>query len=182
MGEQKKPQPQQQHPKPSPAVAQAKAAQPAPAAPAAKEAKKEEVKGYADIDGDGVLDEVLINPAAAQEKHQRRIALLNRNQDLTKESMDIEVEIRRLENLQTELLNKLKGLKDKKDFLEKNKGKIHSDVDEAEKDVARLREETEKLTARRAQLEEEVGRRRKERSEHIGAISTFKSEKEGLIF
>jgi len=176
MGEKKKPEPPRPEPA-KPAPAKIEAARPAPAKPGAPEEKP----AYADIDGDGVLDEVLSNPAQAQEKHQRRLALLKRNQDFTRESMDTEIEIRRLENVQMDLQNNLNLLAQRKKGLDEQRKELQGDADGISKEVSQLREGTEKLGLRRAQLEEQVGQHKKQRAEHVAAISRMKAEREGLI-
>lgn len=122
-----------------------------------------------------------ISSSQAQEMHQRRLALLKRSQDLTKELSDTEIEIRRLENLQTALQKKLDELEGTRDPLEEERKKLQSEVDEVTKEIARLQQNVDSLAGQRSTLEEGVGRRKKERSEHVAAIAHLKSEKEGLI-
>ena len=125
--------------------------------------------------------EAKVSDTEAQEKHQRRLALIKSSQDLTKESMDTEVETRKQEHTQVELQRKLGGLKDQRAPLEAQRNSVQGDVDTATKDIAALQKGIEELTVQRANLEGSVGNRKKERSEHVANIVRLKSEKEGLI-
>ncbi|MHC5056824.1 MAG: hypothetical protein ACYTKD_19230 [Planctomycetota bacterium] len=125
--------------------------------------------------------EAKVSDTEAQEKHQRRIALIKSSQDLTKESMETEMEIRKQEHTQVELQRKLGGLKDQRAPLETQRTSVQGDVDTSTKDIASLQKGIEELTVQRANLEGSVGNRKKERSEHVANIVRFKSEKEGLI-
>jgi hypothetical protein len=173
------PKPSVAPPKPA-AVAPPKPAAVAPPRPAA--AGGEGVKSEA-AKSDFVLSskDVAISSSQAQEMHQRRLALLKRSQDLTKELSDTEVEIRRLENLQTQLQKKLDELEGTRDPLESQRKKLQSEVDECTKEISRLQQAVDNAATQRAELEEEVGRRKKERSEHVAAIAHLKAEKESLI-
>ena len=122
-----------------------------------------------------------LDSAQAQEKHQRRLALLKRSQDLTQESYDTEVEIRRLENVEAELQRNLNQLEAHREPLDGQRQHLQDEVDTTAKEIAGLRGNIEKLTGQRANLEESVGKRKKERSEHVAALSHFKAEKESLI-
>ena len=125
--------------------------------------------------------EAKVSDTEAQEKHQRRLALIKSSQDLTKESMEVEIEIRKQENIQVELQRKLAGLKGQRAPLETQRDSLQQDVDTATKDISGLRKGIEELTVQRANLEGSVGNRKKERSEHVANIVRLKSEKEGLI-
>lgn len=125
--------------------------------------------------------EAKVSDTEAQEKHQRRIALIKSSQDLTKESMETEIEIRKQEHTQVELQRKLGGLKNQRAPLETQRTSVQSDVDTSTKEIASLQKGIEELTVQRANLEGSVGNRKKERSEHVANIVRFKSEKEGLI-
>jgi hypothetical protein len=122
-----------------------------------------------------------ISAADAQEQHQRRLAVLKRSQDLTQETHDTEIEIRRLENVQGELQRNLDQLDARRNPLENHRKRLQDDVDNTTKEITGLRANIDKLTAERAKLEESVGRRKRERSEHVGAIAHFKAERESLI-
>lgn len=123
--------------------------------------------------------DLALSTADAQEKHQRRVALIKRNQDLVKESVDTEVEIRRLETVNGELSRQLDNLGEQRSTLDGNRKRLQADVDQV--GVSALRKRSEDLAAQRSSLEEQVGRRKKERSEHVAAIARFKAEREGLI-
>jgi len=119
--------------------------------------------------------EAKVSDMQAQEKHQRRLALIKSSQDLTKESMDTEVEIRKQEHTQVELQRKLNGLKDQRSPLEEQLKSIEGEVDEATKEIAELQKGIEEHTVKRANLEGSVGNRKKERSEHVANIVRLKS-------
>jgi hypothetical protein len=125
--------------------------------------------------------EAKVSDMEAQEKHQRRIALIKSSQDLTKESMETEVEIRKQEHTQVELQRRLGTLKDQRAPLETQRKSIQEDVDGATTQIAQLQKGIEEHTGQRANLEGSVGNRKKERSEHVANIVRLKSEKEGLI-
>jgi len=167
-------------PKPAAAPPKPAAAPPKPAAPAAAAGggpKSEAQKS------DFILSEKdsQISSSQAQELHQRRLALLKRSQDLTKELSDTEIEIRRLENTQTQLQKKLDELEGTRDPLESERKKLQTEVDDVTKEISRLQENVNSLASQRSALEEGVGRRKKERSEHVAAIAHLKAEKESLI-
>jgi hypothetical protein len=197
----KKPEP----PKPAPAPAPAPAAKPPkqeekaaqkdvrkektamPEQPK-KEAPKQEAPKQAAVSASGRSQvsaisskEAKVSDLEAQEKHQRRIAVIKSSQDLTQESMDTEVEIRKQEHTQVELQRRLGTLKDQRAPLEAQLKNIQSDVDGSTKQISELQTGIEELTGSRANLEGSVGNRKKERSEHVANLVRLKSEKEGLI-
>ena len=150
------------------------AARPAPAKPASSSVGRSAAPPVSSKD-------VAIDSAEAQEQHTRRVARLKRSQDLVGELTDMEGDIRRLENAQTELKRSLDKFEAQRGPLEKQRATLQDEVDKATKDISTLRASIEKLTAQRAGFEESIGHRRRERSEHVGAIAGFKAEKDGLI-
>jgi prefoldin subunit 5 len=158
-----------------------KPAAPTPAAPkpaAPKPASSSTGRSTAPV---GNSKDVAIDSAEAQELHTRRLARLKRSQDLVNELTDMEADIRRLENAQTELRRTLDKFETQRGPLEKQRATLQDEVDKATKDISMLRSSIEKLTTQRAALEESIGHRRRERSEHVAAIAGFKAEKDGLI-
>lgn len=125
--------------------------------------------------------EAKISDGDAQEKHQRRLALIKSSQDLTKESMETEIEIRKQENTQVELQRKLAGLKGQSAPLEQQRERLQQDIDLVTKEISQLQKQIEELTQQRANLEGSVGNRKKERSEHMANLVRLKGEREGLI-
>jgi DNA repair exonuclease SbcCD ATPase subunit len=180
MPEQPKPQPRRPEP---PRPAAPKPAAPKPAAPTAARPGPKAPGGPSAVRSAPTLSskEEKVSDTEAQEKHTRRLALLKRSQDLTKESMETEIEIRKQEVQQGELQRDLDRLEGQRDPLEQQKTTLQGEVDEATKDISNLQSSIEQLTTQRANLEESVGKRKKERSEHVAAIAHFKAEKEGLI-
>jgi len=122
-----------------------------------------------------------ISDMQAQEKHQRRVALIKSSQDLAKESMDTEVEIRKQEHTQVELQRRLGALMGQRAPLETQLKGLNGEVDGSTKQISELQKGIEQLTVKRANLEGSVGNRKKERSEHVANIMRLKSDKEGLI-
>ncbi len=125
--------------------------------------------------------DVPIDSAEAQEQQTRRLARLKRSLDLVNELNDMEIDIRRLENTQTELRQSLDKFERQRGPLENQRKTLQDEVDKATKDIGGLRSSIEKLTTSRAGLEESIGHHRRERSEHVAAIAGFKAEKDGLI-
>ncbi len=122
-----------------------------------------------------------VTDSEAQERHQRRIALIKSSQDLAKEMMDTEVEIRKQENIQVELQRKLAGLVAQRSPLEVQRNSLQQDVDGLTKEISQLQKQIEEMTVNRANLEGSVGNRKKARSEHVANIVRLKSEREALI-
>ena len=125
--------------------------------------------------------DVPIDSPEAQENQTRRLARLKRSLDLVNELNDMETDIRRLENTQTELRQALDKFERQRGPLEKQRKTLQDEVDKATRDIGTLRTSIEKLTTSRAGFEESLGHRRRERSEHVAAIAGFKAEKDGLI-
>ena len=160
----------------SPAAAPA-AAVPPRAAPARPAPARAAPAGIAVVSA----KDVPIDSAEAQENQTRRLARLKRSLDLVNELTDMETDIRRLENTQTELRQALDKFERQRGPLEKQRKALQDEVDKATKDITALRSSIDKLTTTRAGLEESIGHRRRERSEHVAAIAGFKAEKDGLI-
>ncbi len=169
----RKPEPQRAA---TPAAAPARAATPA-AAPAKAAPARAAPAGLASVSS----KDVAIDSAEAQEQQTRRLARLKRSLDLVNELNDMETDIRRLENTQTELNQALDKFERQRGPLEKQRKTLQDEVDKATKDIGGLRASIEKLTTSRAGFEESIGHRRRERSEHVAAIAGFKAEKDGLI-
>jgi chromosome segregation ATPase len=116
-----------------------------------------------------------------EEQHHRRLALLKRNEDITRDTVDVEVDIRRLENIQEQLTRQLAGLNEQRVELEGNSRRLQREVDDLTREDDGLSEENEKLSTERTRLEEETGRLKKLRADYISAIAKFKGEKDGLL-
>ena len=116
-----------------------------------------------------------------EEQHQRRLALLKRNEDITRDTVDVEVDIRRLENIQEQLTRQLAGLNETRVDLEGNSRRLQREVGDLTREDSGLKEENEKLSSERSRLEEEVGRLKKLRADYISAIAKFKGEKDAML-
>jgi len=114
-----------------------------------------------------------------EEEHQRRLALLKRNEEIEREAVDEKVEINRLENMQEQLTHQLASLNEQRVELEGTSRRLQREFDDLSGQDNALREENEKLSAERARLEEEVSRLRKLHADYIAAIAKFKGQKEG---
>jgi len=135
--------------------------------------KREEL----DMDMQKVNDQLT---AILDEQHQRRLALLKRNEDITRETVDVEVDIRRLENTLESLTGQLSTYNEQRVDLEGTHRRLDREVGDLERDDASLKDENGKLGSERARLEEEVTRLKKLRQDYLGAIGKFKTEKDGL--
>ncbi len=118
--------------------------------------------------------------AILEEQHARRVALLKRNEDVTRETVDVEVDIRRLETMQEQSTVQVGTLNEQRVDLEGNRRRLQRDVGDLDRDDVALKDENGKLGGERGRLDEEVGRLKKLRQDYLGAISKFKGEKEGL--
>ena len=116
-----------------------------------------------------------------EEQHHRRLALLGKNEEITRDTVDVEVDIRRLENIQDQLTRQLGGLNEQRVELEGTSRRLQREVGDLTREDDGLAEENSKLGTERTNLEEEVGRLKKLRADYIAAIAKFKSEKEGLL-
>jgi len=116
-----------------------------------------------------------------EEQHHRRLALLKRNEDITRDTVDVEVDIRRLENIQEQLTRQLAGLNEQRVELEGTSRRLQREVDDLTREDDSLKEENDRLGTERSRLEEETGRLKKLRADYISAIAKFKSEKDGLL-
>ncbi len=115
-----------------------------------------------------------------EEQHQRRLALLKQNEEITRESVDVEVEIRRLNNVIEQSTMRLASLSDQRVELEGNQRRLTREVQDMTRDDDGLNEENERLSAERSALDQEVSRLKKLKADYISAIGKFKGEKENL--
>lgn len=140
---------------------------------------KKELRAREDLDRDmNRVNEQL--SAFLDEQHQRRLALLKRNEDINRDTVDVEVEIRRLENIQEQLTRQLGGLNEQRVELEGTHRRLQREVNDLTSEDEGLSEENSKLGTERSHLDEEVTRLKKLRQDYISAIAKFKGEKESL--
>ena len=112
-----------------------------------------------------------------EEQHQRRLALLKANEDVTREIVDVEVEIRRLENLIEQGSRQLASLNDQRVELEGNHRRLKRDVEDLSREDNALNDENKTLSSERSSLDEEVTRLKKLKADYLAALSKFKGGK-----
>ena len=115
--------------------------------------------------------------AIVEEQHLRRLALLKANEDVTREIVDVEVEIRRLENLIEQGSRQLASLNDQRVELEGNHRRLKRDVEDLTREDEGLAEENKTLSAERSSLDEEVARLKKLKADYLAALAKFKGGK-----
>jgi len=115
--------------------------------------------------------------AIVEEQHQRRLALLKANEDVTREIVDVEVEIRRLENLIEQGSRQLASLNDQRVELEGNHRRLKRDVEDLTREDNALNDENKTLSSERSALDEEVTRLKKLKADYLAALSKFKGGK-----
>jgi len=136
-----------------------------------------ELRARAEIDGDvQKVNEQL--QAIVGEEHQRRLAYLKRNEDITRQTIDVEVEIRRLQNIIEQSSMRLASLNDQRVELEGNQRRLNREDEDMTRDDDGLKEEDAKLSAQRTALDQEVSRLKKLKADYISAIGKFKAEAE----
>ncbi|MHC4247831.1 MAG: hypothetical protein ACYTKD_16450 [Planctomycetota bacterium] len=115
--------------------------------------------------------------AIVEEQHQRRLALLKANEDVTREIVDVEVEIRRLENMIEQGSRQLASLSDQQVELEGNHRRLKRDVEDLTREDDALNDENKTLSSERSSLDEEVSRLKKLKADYLSALSKFKGGK-----
>ena len=136
-----------------------------------------ELRARAEIDGDvQKVNEQL--QAIVGEEHQRRLAYLKRNEEITRQTVDVEVEIRRLQNIIEQSSMRLASLNDQRVELEGNQRRLNREVEDMTLDDDGLKEENAKLGTQRTSLDQEVSRLKKLKADYISAIGKFKGEAE----
>jgi chromosome segregation ATPase len=138
-----------------------------------------ELRARADVDGDTQKVNDQLEGIVAEE-HQRRLAYLKRNEDITRETVDVEVEIRRLQNVIEQSTMQLASLNDQRVELEGNQRRLKREVGDMTRDDEGLKEENEKLSSERTALDHEVTRLKKLKADYISAIAKFKGEKDAM--
>jgi chromosome segregation ATPase len=139
----------------------------------------QELRARADVDSDTQkVNEQL--EGIVTEEHQRRLAYLKRNEDITRETVDVEVEIRRLQNVIEQSTMQLASLNDQRVELEGNQRRLKREVGDMTRDDDGLREENEKLGSERESLDREVTRLKKLKADYISAIAKFKGERDAM--
>jgi chromosome segregation ATPase len=111
--------------------------------------------------------------AIVEEQHQRRLALLKANEDVTREIVDVEVEIRRLENLIEQGSRQFASLSDQRVELEGNHRRLKRDVEDLSREDGALNDENKTLSSERSALDEEVTRLKKLKADYLSALSKF---------
>ncbi len=114
------------------------------------------------------------------EEHQRRLAYLKLNEDISRETVDVEVEIRRLQNVIEQSTMQLASLNDQRVELEGNQRRLKREVSDMTRDDDGLKEENEKLSSEREALDREVTRLKKLKADYISALAKFKGEKDEM--
>ncbi len=112
-----------------------------------------------------------------EEQHQRRLALLKANEDVTREIVDVEVEIRRLESMIEQGSRQLASLNDQRVELEGNHRRLKRDTEDLTREDDSLNDENKTLSAERSDLDQEVTRLKKLKADYLAAISNFKGGK-----
>ena len=143
----------------------------------ATEGAVRELRPREDLDKDmkNVNDEL---GAIVEEQHQRRLALLKGNEDITRETVDVEVEIRRLQSVIEQSTRQLASLNDQKVELEGNERRLAREVGDLTREDDGLKGENTTLSTERTALDEETSRLKKLKADYISAIAGFKGEKE----
>ena len=112
------------------------------------------------------------------EQHQRRLAFLKRNEDITRETVDVEVDIRRLQNVIEQSTMQLAALNDQRVDLEGSQRRLQREATDLTRDDDALNSENEKLGSERTSLDQEVSRLKKLKADYISAIAKFKGQKD----
>ena len=142
-----------------------------------REAGGVELRARADVDADTQKMNDALEKTVAEE-HQRRLAYLKANEDITRETVDVEVEIRRLQNIIEQSTMRLASLNDQRVELEGNQRRLNREVEDMTLDDDGLKEENAKLSTQRTSLDQEVSRLKKLKADYISAIGKFKGEDE----
>jgi chromosome segregation ATPase len=177
-------------------------------------AKKDAKKGVAPVKPAGALATAV---AAANDKvaevhqaeHSWRLDLLKENETLSRETVDTEVEIRRLQNEQESLTARLKelsaqrgkaakaveeltkqvsDLEKARDLAEARRSDLEAQakqldrvVKDLDRDNGALARDNAKLDKQREKLVEDVDRLKKLKTDYLSAINKFKGEKTDLL-
>ncbi len=144
-----------------------------------KEAGTAELRARADMDGETQKVNDQLERIVAEE-HRRRLAFLKDNEDITRETVDVEVEIRRLQNIIEQSTMQLGSLNDQRVELEGSQRRLNREVDDMTRDDEGLKEENEKLGAERTSLDQETTRLKKLKADYISAIAKFKGQKDAM--
>lgn len=142
------------------------------------QAAGQELRSYEELDKDmqRVNDQLI---KIAEEQHAKRLALLKLNEGITRETVDVEVDIRRLENLQEQLSHQLDTSNEQRVDLEGTCRRLQRGVGDLSREDEGLTEENDRLGTERTRLDEEVNRLKRLRADYISAVAKFKTEKEG---
>lgn len=114
------------------------------------------------------------------EEHQRRLAFLKGNEEITRETVDVEVEIRRLQNIIEQSTMQLASLNDQRVELEGDQRRLHREVGDMTRDDESLKDENEKLDAEQTSLDQETSRLKKLKADYISAIAKFKGQRDAM--
>ena len=95
------------------------------------------------------------------EEHQRRLAFLKGNEDLERATVDVEVEIRRLQNIIDQSTMRLASLNDQRVDLEGHQRRLKREVGDMSRDDGALKDENTRLGTERTNLDQEVTRLKK---------------------
>ncbi len=144
-----------------------------------KDAGVAELRGRADVDANTQKVNDQLEGIVAEE-HQRRLAYLKANEDITRDTVDVEVEIRRLQNIIEQSTMQLGALNDQRVELEGNQRRLNREVDDMTRDDEGLKDENEKLDTEQTSLDQETTRLKKLKADYISAIAKFKGQKDAM--
>ncbi len=124
---------------------------------------------------DDVVKELqkLIKPTYEPEFRQR-MRLMRENESMSRECVEIEVEIREHQGKHETLTETVTSLRGRRDELQKT-------VDDFTSKRSSLASEIEKLSASKKGLEDELVRQRKKHRGHVTAIEKFQGERKRLV-
>ncbi len=133
--------------------------------------------------------------AVYESEHQWRLDLLKANEEISRDTVDIEVEIRRLQQEELQLKGKLvelekqrdklsaeeKELTRQNDQLERERDDFQGKCDSLQESVKELAGENDALAKDAAKLKADVDRLEGLRKEYLAQIAKFRSQKAKLV-
>ena len=115
--------------------------------------------------------------AITEEQHQRRLALLKANEDVTREIVDVQVEIDRLQSVIEQGTRQFSSLDAQRVELQGHHRRLKRETEDLTREDDSLKDENKTLSSERSALDEEVTRLKKLKADYLAALSKFKPGK-----